>query len=100
MTYTIPVVTRLHDCGDGGYTMYVYNNPDELLADHPLANEYGFVNGKYTNTKKALSQEIKDKILNEDDPYRNGYIDEDTIKVEVVDGVARLVGKLSFHSGQ
>ena len=37
---TIPVVTRLQDNGDGGYTTYVYNHKKELLCDHPLAKKW------------------------------------------------------------
>lgn len=40
MKYKIPVVTRLQDNGDGGYTMFIYNNSDELIRDHPKAKEW------------------------------------------------------------
>lgn len=86
---SIPVVTRLQDCGDGGYTMYVYNNEEELIADHPLAED-----GPLT------SDQIRD-ILNEDDPYENGYIGNDTINIQIDEhGVAKLANSLSFHVGQ
>jgi len=88
-TYTIDVVTRLQDNGDGGYTMYVYNDNEELLDDHPLAEE------------SLLSSDQREAILSEEDPYENGYIGTDTIEVEVDDnGVARLAVAMSFHAGQ
>lgn len=87
--YTIPVVTRLQDNGDGGYTMYIYNNFNELLADHPNASD------------GELTEEQKTEILSEDDPYENGYIGKDNIEIEVtVDGRILLAEPMSFHSGQ
>ena len=89
MIQEIKVVTRLQDCGDGGYTMYAYNNEDELIADHPLSR-----NGKMT-------EKLKKEILTEHDPYENGYIGEDTIEIETLqDGTLRLVNPISFHAGQ
>lgn len=100
--HTINVVTRLQDNGDGGYTMYVYNNNEELIANHPLASEYKEVRkGKWEEVPVELSQEQIDDILNEDDPYANGYIGKDTIEIEVDEnGVARLGKSLNFHAGQ
>ncbi len=86
---TINVVTRLQDCGDGGYTMYVYNNEVEMLADHPLAK------------KGKLTEKQKKDILIEDDPYENGYIGKDTIEIELLeDGTVRLAKPISMHVGQ
>lgn len=34
--HIIQCVTRLQDNQDGGYTMFVYNNEEEMLKDHPL----------------------------------------------------------------
>lgn len=84
----IPVITRLQDNGDGGYTLYAYNSEDELIEDHPQARR-----GKMT-------PKLREQILTEDDPYANGYIGEDTIEIIVEDGVARLSKPLSFHAGQ
>ncbi len=97
---TISVVTRLQDNGDGGYTMYVYNNEEELLADHPSAQVWEERDGKWGKYPKELSEQEKKDILNEDDPYENGYIGYDTIEIEIVDGAARLAEPLSFHAGQ
>ena len=36
MKITIPLVSRLNDNQDGGYTMYIYNNTEEMLEDHPI----------------------------------------------------------------
>jgi len=89
MKYTLPVITRLQDCGDGGYSLFVYNSEEELLADHPLAED-----GELTDQQK------KD-ILTEDDPYENGYIGREEIEIEVDEqGVPRLASGLYFHCGQ
>ena len=98
---TINVVTRLQDCGDGGYTMYVYNNNEELLADHPLAEDFRQVNGEWKHVPVELTEEQKKKILTEDDPYENGYIGKDTIEIEICeDGTVKLGKPLSMHVGQ
>jgi len=98
MKYTIPVVTRTQDNGDGGYTTNAYNTEDELIADHPKSMEWDSKAEK--EVPVALSQEKRDAILNEDDPYENGYIGRDEIVIEIVDGVAKLSKPLSFHAGQ
>ena len=89
MQITIPVVTRLQDNGDGGYTMYVHNDRDELIASMEESAGEDFDEAK------------KKEILGGNDEYENGYIEDDTITVEVQeDGTARLVGEISFHAGQ
>lgn len=99
MKYTLKVVTRLQDNGDGGYTMYVYNNTDELIADHPMSTEWDADFKKEIPVK--LTAEQRDSILNEDDPYKNGYIERDSIEIDVgEDGIAKLSKHLSFHAGQ
>ena len=100
MKYSIKVVTRTQDNGDGGWTTYAYNTEDELIADHPLSEGGSVVDDKWVTRRKKLSQKQRDKILNEDDPYENGYIGRDTIEIEVVDGVARLDSPISFSAGQ
>jgi hypothetical protein len=84
--FTVRVVTRLQDNGDGGYTMYAYNSEDELIADHPKADE--------------MTPELRRDILAEDDPYENGYIGSEVIQLKVVNGVPVLANPLSFHCGQ
>lgn len=96
--YVIDVVTRLQDNQDGGYTMYVYNDTESMLADHPLAEDWD--RKKKCIVQKKLTQEQIDMILNGDDEYQNGYIGSDKIRINVEDGVAKLVGKLTFHGGQ
>ncbi len=86
MKHTIHIITRLQDNGDGGYTLRGYNSEDELIEDHPLFYK--------------MTPELREEILNEEDPYENGYIGSDSIEIEIVDGVARLAGHLSFHAGQ
>ncbi len=89
--YTINVITRLQDNGDGGYSFYGYNNNQELLADHPLAD--GDINN--------LTESQKRDILAEDDPYENGYLGSSHIKLRVTeDGQILLAEPLNFHAGQ
>ena len=95
---SIPVVTRLQDNGDGGYTLYAYNNEDELIADHPKSRRWDSTLKK--DVPVELSKEDRDDILNEDDPYENGYIGSDTIKVVKVGNGYQLAEPLSFHCGQ
>lgn len=97
--FEIPVVTRLQDSGDGGYTMYVYNDEDELIKDHPSREKYDTQAGVWAT--RDLSEKERHDILTEDDPYKNGYIGKDTITVErAEDGSMRLAKKLSFSAGQ
>lgn len=89
---SINVVTRMNDNQDGGYTFYVYNSEEEMLADHPKINGSDLIPEEY--------EKLKEEILSGDDEYENGYIGSDTINVIIKDGVARLDGNLSFHCGQ
>lgn len=90
---TIPVVTRLQDDGDGGYTMWVYNNEDELIADHPLIRDGEMSEEQYYRTRN--------EILTEYDPYENGYIEKSTIPVRIhADGTVTLAKRLCLHAGQ
>lgn len=83
----IPVVTCMYDNQDGGYTMYAYNNEDELIADHRKADE--------------MTPELREEILSGDDEYENGYVSTDSILVVLEDdGRIRLAEPLSFHAGQ
>jgi len=107
MKATISVVTRTQDNGDGGFTTYAYNNNEELIKDHPLSTDFREVNGKWQDVEVELTQEERDAILNEDDPYKNGYIGRATIEVEIepvadVDDtpVVKLRKPISFHAGQ
>jgi hypothetical protein len=95
---TISVVTRLQDNGDGGYTLWVYNNYDELIADHPKSRRWDSTLKK--DVPVELTQKERDDILKEDDPYENGYIGSDKIKVVKVGKGYQLAEPLSFHSGQ
>ena len=88
----IRVATRLQDNQDGGYTMYVYNDKEELLKNHPMAKD------------GELSDEQREEILNEEDPYENGYIESDVIEIEVFGNIPlkplRLAKPMVFHAGQ
>jgi len=108
MKITIPVTTRTQDNQDGGFTTFAYNNDDELIADHPKATDFRKVDGKWKDVPVKLTKKQRDDILNEDDPYENGYIGHDEIVIEI-DGVpahamenirVRLAKPLSFHAGQ
>lgn len=85
---SVPVVVRTQDNGDGGYTVYLYNNEDELIKDHP-ASEDG-----------EITEERRKEILNENDPYEDGYISHDTIELKEVNGKLVLLKGVSFHAGQ
>jgi hypothetical protein len=87
-THSIPVITRLQDNGDGGYTLYAYNNEDELIADHPISRD------------GEMTPEMREEILSEENPYENGYIGQDTIELKLVDGKFVLAEPLRFHAGQ
>ena len=102
ITKTISVVTRTQDNGDGGYTTYAYNNENELINEHPKSNQFKQVNGKYQYVKVELSQKERDEIINEYDPYENGYIGTSTIEIEFDDetGEMKLLKPLRFHAGQ
>lgn len=91
MKYTISVITRLQDNGDGGYTMRCYNTEEEMLTDHY----------EVRNASPEKLEKVKEEILTEYDPYNNGYLGSDTIEIEIDEnGVAKLAAPLSFHAGQ
>lgn len=98
MIYSIGVITRMQDNGDGGYTTYCYNSEEEMLEDHPLRRR--FDSQTHSFYKVELTPQEREEILTEDDPYENGYIGSETIKIEIVDGQARLAESLSIHAGQ
>jgi len=86
---TITIHTRLQDNQDGGYSFFGYGSQDELIANHP-ANDDGDITDKR-----------RQEILDEDDPYEDGYIGTNTIEVAVDgEGKVYLVGELHFHAGQ
>ena len=74
MIVKLNVVTRLQDNGDGGYTMFIYNNQEEMLTDHPLAAN---------NDDGKLTKKQKEDILDKDDEYENGYLGTDTITLDI-----------------
>lgn len=93
MLVSIPVVTRLQDNGDGGYTMFAYNNEDELIADH------------YETRRGKMTPELRKRILNGEDEYEYGYMGTDTIELEVSGDCGeaikiQLAKPLIFHGGQ
>jgi hypothetical protein len=101
-TIELKCVTRLQDNGDGGYTGYFYNSEEELLADHPLARPWKENSeGKWGCWPVELNDKQKADILNEDDPYENGYIGQAIIKLNVDEqGNVLLAEPFSFSAGQ
>lgn len=95
---TLDVITRLQDNGDGGYTMYVYNNEDELIENHPKCCEWDSKLKK--DVPIEVSESLREEILSGYDEYENGYIGSDTIKIKMVDGQMVLAEPLRFHAGQ
>ena len=96
---TLRVITRLQDNGDGGYTLYLYNNADDLIREHPNSKKFNKETRKYEKTE--LSYQERRDILLEEDPYLNGYISYSDIRLKIVDGKPMLTEKgLSFHAGQ
>lgn len=98
MSIKLQVVTRTQDNGDGGYTSYVYNTMDELLADHPRNPSMRFM---WSPIADDRWEEVKQEILDGENEYEHGYIDRSTIELEQnADGSYRLAKPLSFHAGQ
>ena len=98
--FTILVIIRTQDNGDGGYTTYAYNNEDDMLKDHPKAQRWDSKQKKEVPVE--LSEDDRNAILTEDDPYENGYIGDDEIVIETDDDGSnpRLAKPISFHVGQ
>lgn len=88
MIYKIPVVTITYDNGDGGYSVFVYNDYDELIKDHRYADR--------------MTDELRKEILSGEDEYNNGYIDRDYIEIEIDINkeTAKLRKPFSFSAGQ
>lgn len=87
-TQTITIHTRLQDNQDGGYSFFGYPTLDDLIEDHPLNDG-------------DMTDELREEILSEDDPYENGYIETETIEVGIDEnGKVHLIGNLHFHAGQ
>lgn len=99
-TINIQCVTRLQDNGDGGYTMFFYNSNEELLADHPNGETFNIETREFGQRK--LTEEEEAYILNEEDPYENGYIGTQVISIIIDDdGNAQLTPEgFSAHAGQ
>lgn len=89
---SIPVWVRTQDNGDGGYTITGYNSSQELLENHP----------KYHRATVEEKEAVAKEILNEEDPYENGYISQDSIEIiyDQTTGKAELLSCLHFHAGQ
>lgn len=96
--YVIDVVTRLQDNGDGGYTMYVYNDGEQMVKDHPKFQEFDTKKKKFY--QRTPSQKEIDEILDGEDEYENGYIGTDKIKITIKGDRATLSKPLSFSAGQ
>ena len=88
-TIHIPLVSRLNDNGDGGYTMYLFNSDEELLKQF---SEHRDV---------ELTPQLIEDVLTGEDEYENGYIGEETITLHRrKDGKWYIEPGTSFHAGQ
>lgn len=97
-TIELRVVVRLQDNGDGGYTAHFYNNEEELLADHPMARKWDASMKEFVPVE--LTEEQRKEILEEHDPYGNGYISRDTVKLLVSETGITLAEPFRMHAGQ
>ena len=85
MKVSLRLITKLNDCGDGGFTVTAYQTEDELIAGY---------SGEMTDKRRR-------DIITEDDPYKNGYIGKTVIDADVdFDGNVRLLSPFSVHFGQ
>lgn len=97
----LDVVTRLQDNGDGGYTCYLYNTEQELVDNHPMFEKFDMKKKKFYRVEPT--EEEANIILDEEDPYENGYIGSESIALIVnKDGTVELdsSGHNSIHAGQ
>jgi len=83
----INVVTLITDNQDGGFSADVYNNNEEMLADHSAL--------KFLDDE-ADPEQIKKDILSGADEYTYGYLGKATIKIND-DGT---IVPFFFHGGQ
>ncbi len=88
VTLTLQVSTLLVDCGDGGHTMYVFNDDDERLA---------FINER---DKETFTLKNVEDCTGGYGEYENGYPGSDSITINLDKGIATLAERLSFHAGQ
>jgi hypothetical protein len=79
------LVARIQDGGDGSQIITLYNSTNDLIADHS-AVQAGI----------ATAEEV----LNENDPYGNGYITYFDLEVTVDGhGNAELIKPTRFSAG-
>jgi hypothetical protein len=97
--FSLSLVTRLQDNGDGGYSMYVYNNDEELIQNHPRCSDFMKVDNSWKDVFLGCSDELREEILSGHDEYENGYLDRRTISVTIENGKARLTKPLSAYTG-
>lgn len=84
--YIIPIHTITYDNGDGGYTIEIFNNEDELIENHRKVNE--------------MTDELREEILSSDNEYENGYLDKNKIEIVIKNGKAFLNKPVCFGAGQ
>jgi hypothetical protein len=77
----INLVARIQDGGDGSQVVYLYNDKNDLVNNH-----YSFQEGDATAKE----------ILDEENPYENGYICEVTLEL---DESGKLVKPVIFSGG-
>ena len=69
----------------------MYNSDDELIDDH------------YANEDGDITDERREEILNEHDPYEDGYIGSETIHLLIDDDGSVMLDPSfshSIHGGQ
>lgn len=83
MKQVIKIVSFSRDGQDGGGTFWLYNSLKELQED------------------LKISDEKLQEILDEDDPYENGEINQNgSIEIEEVNGKLQLAKGVHLHWGQ
>ena len=80
-TVEVKMITHYRDNGDGSSTTYLYNNMDELKSKNGYGDEF----------MKAL--------IEGEDPYENGSLDNTTITVVVHDDGSVELEPFSVYSG-
>lgn len=96
MKHTIKAFAYLIDHQDGGGSTTIYPSLDALQRDR-FSWE-----GKYPDCETKEESDAKlQAVLDEEDPYENGEIDETTIEIEQLeDGTFVLAEKIHCSWGQ
>lgn len=85
MKYKFNVTAWCKDSGDGSHAIYLYNSLDDVRSE-------------IESRKGELSDEEWQEILDENNSYENGSISKESIEIEIVDGIVKLVNSPSFST--